>query len=184
MKNLTKSLIAASFLLAGSAMADADVEKGSGSLEVTGHVPLKCTVNVGDGLIDMGHNPVEGVFYPFTGTIDFQCNAKKGANISLTSKNSGLAHRDAPNHKVNYEAWLKVKDLEEDTMNGHQGKDQVELICKGGEQNSNILMTGFKDRALAMPNMVTGMIMVNLLEPIKFAGYYDDTLTVEISAKI
>jgi len=182
MKNLTKSLIAASMLIAGSALAVDDVSEGSGEVKVTGHVPVKCTVEVGEGNIDLEHNPTQGEVYGFSGDIAFTCNNKAGANVDLTSANSGLANQDSPEHVIDYSAWLELVGLEQPTMGGIGG-NFVELVCKESSCNSNTLMTGQKDTMLAM-GAVSGVLTVSITEDIKFAGFYNDTMTVAIAAKL
>jgi len=96
MKNLSKlSLLTASLMFAGSAIAVDDVTEGSSGVKVTGHVPINCTVEVGEGNIDMEHNPAVGPRFAFGGDIVFTCNNKQGANITVTSANGGLANEAA-----------------------------------------------------------------------------------------
>lgn len=182
MKNLTTTLIAASFFLAGPAFAVEDLLEDSGSLIVKGHVPVKCTVTVGEGEIDMEHNPSPEQVYFFNGDIDLQCNSKLGASLTLESSNSGLAHKLSPDHTIDYGAWLQVFGQEQDTMGGIGG-NFVELNIVDGDVTSNTLMFGQKDNNLAM-GMVTAALSVSLNEPIKFAGEYEDTLTIAIAAKL
>lgn len=184
MKNLTKSLIAASFLLAGSASAVDDITETNDGLIVKGHVPVKCVVEVGEGEIDMLHNPAVGETFTFGGDINFQCNSKLGANIDLLSENGGLnVDGGSTEHVIDYSAWLEIVGLTTPTMGGIGG-NFVELVNKDGSTTANTLMTGEKDMALAMPGMVTGALSLRLTEQIKFAGEYEDTLTVAISAKL
>jgi len=183
MKNLTKlSVLAASLMLAGNALAVDDVNSGEGSVKVTGHVPVNCTVTVGEGTIDMAHNPEVGAHFAFGGEITFDCNNKKGANITVSSANSGLANAESPEHIIDYAAWLQINGAGQ-PLSGGVGGDFVELACVEGSCDSNTVMTGEKDMNLAM-GMVSGILSVAITEPIKFAGVYNDDLTISISAKI
>jgi len=183
MKNLTKvSLMAASLMFAGNALAVDDVNEGSGEVKVTGHVPVNCSVEVGEGIIDLEHNPTQGEVYGFTGDIVFTCNNKAGANVDLTSANGGLANQDSPEHLIDYSAWLELTGLSKETMGGIGG-DFVELVCKDGSCGANTLMTGQKDEMLAM-GAVNGVLTVSITQDIKFAGFYNDTMTVAIAAKL
>ena len=183
MKNLSKlSIVAASLMLAGNALAVDDVNSGEGSVEVTGHVPVNCTVTVGEGNIDMAHNPAVGTRFGFGGAITFECNNKKGANITVTSSNGGLANEDSPEHLIDYAAWLLISGTEQ-PISGGVGGNFVELACVDGACETNTVVTGEKDKNLAM-GMVSGELSVELSEAIKFAGVYSDSLTINISAKI
>jgi len=182
MKNLTKlSLLAASLVFAGTASAVDDVNSGDGSVKVTGHVPVNCTVDVGEGTIDMEHNPAVGQTFEFDGGISFTCNNKKGANITVTA-GGGLANEASPEHLIDYSAWLLISGQSEALMGGIGG-DFVELVCKDSTCDANTVMTGEKDVNLAM-GMVSGTLSVAITEPIKFAGVYNDDITISISAKI
>jgi len=147
-----------------------------------GHVPVNCTVAVGEGNIDMAHNPEVGARFTFGGAISFTCNNKKGANISVTSSNGGLANEDSPEHLIDYAAWLEIKGASQ-ALTGGIGGDFVELACVEGSCQTNTVMTGEKDMNLAM-GMVSGELSVELSEQIKFAGVYNDSITINISAKI
>ena len=183
MKNLTKlSVLAASLMLAGNALAVDDVTEGSGEVKVTGHVPVNCTVTVGEGDLDLGHNPPVGENFSFEGDITFECNNKAGANIDLVSANGGLANDESEDHVIDYSAWLQILNTSEPVMNGIGGPF-VELVCKDTSCDSNTVMTAPKDVNLAM-GMVEGILSVAVTEDIKFSGFYNDTLTVAISAKL
>ena len=183
MKNLTKlSVLAASLMLAGNALAVDDVTEGSGEVKVTGHVPINCTVTVGEGDLDLGHNPPVGERFGFDGSIEFACNNKAGANIDLVSASGGLANADSPDHVIDYSAWLRINNTSLPVMNGIGGPF-VELVCVDGSCDSNTVMTSPKDENLAM-GMVEGALSVSVEEDIKFSGFYNDTLTVAISAKL
>lgn len=183
MKNLTKlSVLAASLMLAGNALAVDDVTEGSGEVQVTGHVPINCSVEVGDGIIDLEHNPAVGKNFKFDGTIKFTCNNKAGANIDLESTNKGLANEESPDHLINYNAWLEITGTSNPVMGGIGG-DFVELVCAEAICGANTVMTAAKDENLAAGG-VSGTLSVAITEEIIFSGYYNDTMTVSISAKI
>ena len=183
MRNFTKlSVVAASLMLAGNALAVDDVTEGSGSIDVTGHVPVNCTVTVGEGNIDMEHNPQVGDNFDFNGAIEFTCNAKEGSTISMESANCGLVPGGSREHIVDYNLWLEFIGLEKDVMGGIGG-NFIEGVFEGGTcKTLNQVMTARKDNMLAMGN-VTGKLTVELTSAMKFAGTYDDTLTISIAAK-
>ena len=193
MRNFTKlSVLAASLMLAGNALA-VDPAPSSGSVDVTGYVPLICTVDV-DGILDFGHEPSpDNADVVLSEDATFQCNDKNGAVISMTSANCGLQNGD---HLIDYSFWLVVSGFDDGNTampigpNPFAGSGVVQentlegvLTGEGCNENSiSALMTPAKDEMLAM-GAVTGVISAGLAEQIKFAGTYTDTLTVTIAAK-
>jgi len=175
MKNVTKLITLTSALLfsvASFAVEDTSDDSAERSLKISGKVPLICNFTpADDALVDFGHDLAKGQKKNIGG-MKFQCNSKTGATVTLTSANKGLANDGSKDHVVNYEAWLKMIGFE-----GGKGFG-AEFFANKGSGSVNLP----KDKMLAM-GAVKGTITIIVVDDVKFAGEYTDTLTVTMTAR-
>jgi len=171
MKNLTKlSLIAASLVLASSAIADdgAGNDSDTDYIDVKGHVPPRCDIDLKQPIAaDFEHNVTAG--RTAAGKFDIFCNSKSGAKLTMTSQGGGLSLDGSGDseHRVSYAAWWEAGDV------------NVEIDTGAGVNSGSVNLGGSK--ALAM-GMVETKFSMKLTADAKFAGFYSDKIALSIEA--
>ena len=168
MKTLKLSLLAASVMLAGNALAvdnprnDQDVD----TIDVKGHVPARCNIQLAQPIVaDFEHDVTKG--NSRGGEFGIFCNSKSGAKMTLTSGGGlRLKGEDDPEHFVDYQAWWEA------------GGVALEVDTAGALSATDVL-SGSKELAMGM---VTTRFKMTLTEDAKFAGDYSDTITLAIEA--
>ncbi len=171
MKDLTKlTLIAASLVFAGNAFADDGPGNDSDTdyIKVKGHVPPRCDIQLQQPIAaDFGHKVKEGESRG--GKFGIFCNSKSGAKLTMTSQGGGLALEgfEDTDHRVSYAAWWTAGDV------------AAEIDTGAGVNEHSVKLAGSK--ALAM-GMVETAFSMTLTDTAKFAGYYNDVISLSIEA--
>ena len=162
MKNLTKTLLAASLLVSGSAFA-AD----SGSTKVKGHVTEICELEGVPMMISLGDDPTNGA-YVHEGGMTVTCNNPHGATFTLSRTKGKLVNDWDETLGLNYKAELDVAI-----------DDFPKVVLKDGA------LTESKDvdRDMMLAMGADAGIHITLMEEPKFSGWYFDELTVAIAGR-
>ncbi len=171
MKNLTKlSIIAAALLAVTNVNADdgAGNDSDTDYIQVKGHVPPRCNIQLAQPIAaDFEHNVSEG--QSRSGKFGIFCNAKSGAKLTMESEGGGLALDGStdPDHRVSYAAWWTA------------GGVGAEIDTGAGVNSNSVNLTGSKDLAMGM---VESEFSMTLTDTAKFAGYYNDKISLSIEA--
>ena len=171
MKNLTKlSIIAAALLAATNVSADdgAGNDQDTDYIQVKGHVPPRCNIQLAQPIAaDFEHNVSEG--QTRFGKFGIFCNSKSGAKLTMESQGGGLALDGSTDseHRVSYAAWWEAGDV------------AAEIDTGAGINSNSVNLAGSK--ALAM-GMVETKFSMTLTDTAKFAGYYNDRISLSIEA--
>ncbi len=169
MKNLTKSLIAASMLLAGSAIAaDGPAVGDSGSTIVKGHVTEVCELDGIPMMISLGDDPENGAYVHTDEGMTVQCNNPHGATFTLSRTNGKLVNAWDDTLGLNYKAELDVAI-----------QNFPKVVLKDGALSDSQDVD--RDNMLAM-GAIAG-IHITLMEQPKFSGWYYDEVTVAIAGR-
>ena len=171
MKNLTKlSIIAAALLAVTNVNADdgAGNDQDTDYIQVKGHVPPRCNIQLPQPITaDFEHDVTEG--RTIGGKFGVFCNSKSGAKLTMTSEGGGLALEgsEGSDHRVSYAAWWTAGDV------------AAEINTGDGVNSNSVDLAGSK--ALAM-GMVESEFSMTLTDTAKFAGYYNDKISLAIEA--
>jgi len=163
MKNLTKLSIVAAALLAASNVNAAETVVGGQVIEI-------CELNVANVSLDFGLNPQAGD--SVNTNFSIQCNDGDGATLRVQSSEGGLESDDNEDLSIEYTAVASVGattvTLTTDPGVGTNDQFEEESIAGGA--------------ALAGSPGLGGNLVVTLLDTPVFAGGYQDTISLNLTA--